>query len=83
MRTLKEVATAHNYSSLANAGLTKIIPFNRRRVGEVAKMKLQNFMVRDRTKSNEITVFSEFEQNLRLYFECINCLTHLQGRQVP
>lgn len=57
--TLKEAATAQNYSSLAKAVLTKIILFNRRRVGEVSKMKLKNFMERDCTKSNEITGLSE------------------------
>lgn len=37
-------ATVQNYSSLANTTLTKIVLFNRRRMGETSKMKLRNFL---------------------------------------
>lgn len=43
---LKKETTVQNYSSLAKATLTEIVLFNRRRVGEVSKIKLRNFLER-------------------------------------
>lgn len=61
---LKEEATAQNYSILAKAVLTKIVLFNRRRVG-VSKIKLRNFLERDNKKNTMDQLgLSDFEKKL-------------------
>ncbi|XP_057183197.1 uncharacterized protein LOC130549867 isoform X3 [Triplophysa rosa] len=78
---LKEVATAQNYSSLARTILTKIVLFNRRRIGEVSKMKLMNFLQRDHSHTHEGTGLSNYEQKLCRYFERVE-LKGKRGRKV-
>ncbi|KAK0140187.1 hypothetical protein N1851_022885 [Merluccius polli] len=67
---LKQETTVQNYSSLAKAALTKIVLFNRRRVGEVSKMKLKNVLERNK-KTNTVDELglSEYEKKLCRYFE--------------
>lgn len=78
---LKQDATVQNYSSLANTTLTKIVLFNRRRMGEVSKMKLRNFLERDHSNTHEGMGLSEYEQKLCNYFERVE-LKEKRGRKV-
>lgn len=79
---LKEEATAQNYSILAKAVLTKIVLFNRRRVGEVSKIKLRNFLERDNEKNTMDQLgLSDFEKKLCNYFERVE-LKGKRGRKV-
>ncbi|XP_032365342.1 uncharacterized protein LOC116680314 isoform X3 [Etheostoma spectabile] len=67
---LKKETTVQNYSSLAKAALTKIVLFNRRRVGEVSKMKLRHFLERNKeTNTLDELGLSECEKKLCNYFE--------------
>lgn len=67
---LKKDTTVQNYSSLAKAALTKIVLFNRRRVGEVSKIKLRNFLERNKeTNTLDELGLSESEKKLCNYFE--------------
>ncbi|KAF0044101.1 hypothetical protein F2P81_003259 [Scophthalmus maximus] len=50
---LKETATTQNYAQLAKVTLAQIIVFNRRRAGEVSKMRLKSFHERDNTKLHD------------------------------
>lgn len=79
--SLKEQATAQNYSHLARITLTTIVLFNRRRVGEVSKMKLRNFVELDHSNPHEEIGLSEFEQKLCRYFERVE-LKGKRGRKV-
>ncbi|XP_070401383.1 uncharacterized protein [Nothobranchius furzeri] len=81
IKDLKADANATNYSILAKTTLTKIILFNRRRVGEVSKMKLTNFMDRNRSSTQEKMGLSEYEQKLCSYFERVE-LKGKRGRKV-
>ncbi|MEQ2241604.1 hypothetical protein ILYODFUR_026990, partial [Ilyodon furcidens] len=78
---LKGEATGTNYSKLAKTVLTKIILFNRRRVGEVSKMKLINFQDRTSPTIHEKVGLSEYEQKLCSYFERVE-LKGKRGRKV-
>lgn len=78
---LKEQATAHNYSSLARTTLAKIILLNRRRVGEVSKMKLRNFLERECSNKREEVGLSEYGQKLCRYFLRVG-LKGKAGREV-
>ncbi|XP_041855503.1 uncharacterized protein LOC121649037 [Melanotaenia boesemani] len=78
---LKNETTAHSYSSLAKATLTKIVIFNRRRVGEVSKIKLKNFLERDQSNTHEKRGLSDYEQKLCTYFERVE-LKGKRGRKV-
>lgn len=67
---LKKDTTVQNYSNLAKAALTKIVLFNRRRVGEVSKIKLRNFLERNKeTNTLDELGLSESEKKLCNYFE--------------
>lgn len=70
-------AAAKALATLARAVLTKIVFFNLRRVGQVSKMKLKNFVERECTKSNDVMGVSEYEQKLCHYFEQVE----LQGKR--
>ncbi len=78
---LEVAATPQNYSSVARTTLTKIVLFNRRRVGEVSKMKLKNFLERDCSFTQKEMNLSEYEQKLCMYFERVE-LKGKRGRKV-
>ncbi len=66
---LEEAATPHNYSSVARTTLTKIVLFNKRRFGEVSRIKMKNFLERDCSFTQKEINLSEYEQKLCMYFE--------------
>ncbi|KAK0151334.1 Histone-lysine N-methyltransferase set-1 [Merluccius polli] len=76
---LKEVATSQNYAQLAKVTLAQIIMFNRRRAGEVSKMRLKSFLERDNTKLHEDVAMglSKTEQRLCNYF----CRVEIMGKR--
>ncbi|KAA0721564.1 hypothetical protein E1301_Tti019440 [Triplophysa tibetana] len=79
-----ELATAalkKDYSSLARTIVTKIVIFNRRRIGEVSKMKLMNFLQRDHSHTHEGTGLLNYEQKLCRYFNRVE-LKGKRGRKV-
>ncbi|XP_059907777.1 uncharacterized protein LOC132457539 isoform X2 [Gadus macrocephalus] len=79
---LKKETTVQNYSSLAKAALTKIVLFNRRRVGEVSKIKMKNFLERIKeTNTLDEVGLSEYEKKLCHYFERVE-LKGKRGRKV-
>ncbi|KAK7877383.1 hypothetical protein WMY93_031899, partial [Mugilogobius chulae] len=80
---LTEEANARNYAQLAKVSLTQIIVFNRRRAGEVSKMRLKNFTERDNTQLHEVISYglTELEQNLCNYFSRVE-LMGKRGRKV-
>ncbi|XP_044059312.1 uncharacterized protein LOC122879369 [Siniperca chuatsi] len=80
---LKEEATAQNYAQLAKVTLAQIIVFNRRRAGEVSKMRLKSFHERDNTKLHEDVAMglSKTEQRLCNYFSRIEIMGK-RGRKV-
>ncbi|XP_050957643.1 uncharacterized protein LOC127158626, partial [Labeo rohita] len=78
---LEKAATPQNYSNVARTTLTKIVLFNRRRVGEVSKMKLKNFLERDCSITQKEMNLSEYEQKLCMYFERVE-LKGKRGRKV-
>lgn len=62
---LKKETTVQNYSCLAKAALTKTVLFNRRRVGEVSKITLRNFLERNKdTNTLDELGLSEYEKKL-------------------
>ncbi|XP_028428579.1 uncharacterized protein LOC114552135, partial [Perca flavescens] len=81
--SLKEEATTQNYAQLAKLTLAQIIVFNRRRAGEVSKMRLKSFHERDNTKLHEDVAMglSKTEQKLCNYFSRIEILGK-RGRKV-
>ncbi|XP_053301945.1 uncharacterized protein LOC128460698 isoform X3 [Pleuronectes platessa] len=80
---LKEEATAQNYGRLANATLSQIIVFNRRRAGEVSKMRLKSFEQRDCSKLHDDVAIglSHVEQKLCNFFSRIEIMGK-RGRKV-
>lgn len=62
-----------NWSMLANLTLCEVILFNRRREGEVSKMPLTAFTLRNTSEGHsDLAVgLSEFEQKLCLHFHSI------------
>ncbi|KAL3993339.1 trafficking protein particle complex subunit 5 [Sarotherodon galilaeus] len=68
--SLENEATAQNYAQLAQVTLSQIIVFNRRRSGEVSKMRLKSFLERDKTALHTDVAMglSEMEQRLCNYF---------------
>ncbi|XP_059184722.1 uncharacterized protein LOC131967990 [Centropristis striata] len=80
---LKEKATTQNYAQLAKVTLAQIIVFNRRRAGEVSKMRLKSFHERDNTKLHEDVAMglSKTEQKLCNYFSRIEIMGK-RGRKV-
>lgn len=80
---LKEEATAQNYAQLAKVTLAQIIVFNRRRAGEVSKMRLRSFYERDNTKLHEDVAMglSKTEQRLCNYFSHVEIMGK-RGRKV-
>ncbi|XP_062421876.1 uncharacterized protein LOC119228025 isoform X2 [Pungitius pungitius] len=81
-RNLEEAST-QNYAQLAKCTLAQIIVFNRRRAGEVSKMRLKSFHERDNTKLHEDVAMglSKTEQRLCNYFSRIEIMGK-RGRKV-
>ncbi|XP_019211709.1 uncharacterized protein LOC106097188 [Oreochromis niloticus] len=77
--SLENEATAQNYAQLAQVTLSQIIVFNRRRSGEVSKMRLKSFLERDKTALHtDVTMgLSEMEQRLCNYF----CRIEIMGKR--
>lgn len=80
---LKEEATTQNYAELAQISLSQIIVFNRRRAGEVSKMRLKTFHERDNTTLHEDVAMglSKIEQRLCNYFSRVEIMGK-RGRKV-
>ncbi|XP_029949996.1 uncharacterized protein LOC115390320 isoform X2 [Salarias fasciatus] len=80
---LKEEATTQNYAQLAKVTLAQIIVFNRRRAGEVSKMRLKSFQEGDTTQLHEDVAMglSKIEQKLCNYFRRIEIMGK-RGRKV-
>ncbi|CAM4652493.1 unnamed protein product [Leuciscus chuanchicus] len=79
----EEEATTQNNAQLAKLTLAQIIVFNRRRAGEVSKIRLKSFHERDNTKLHEDVAlgFSKTEQKLCNYFSRIEIMGK-KGRKV-
>ncbi|XP_063343175.1 uncharacterized protein LOC134636870 [Pelmatolapia mariae] len=77
--SLENEATAQNYAQLAQVTLSQIIVFNRRRSGEVSKMRLKSFLERDKTALHtDVSMgLSEMEQRLCNYF----CRIEIMGKR--
>lgn len=78
----KEKATTQNYSDLAKGTLAQVV-FNRRRAGEVSKMRIRSFIERDQTKLHEDVAMglSKTEQKLCKYFTRLEIMGK-RGRKV-
>lgn len=81
---LQEQPNKKNWSELAKTTLCEVIIFNRRREGEVSKMTLNAFTLRDNASSNpEVELaLSELEKKLCKHFERIE-IRGKRGRKVP
>ncbi|CAM4578944.1 unnamed protein product [Leuciscus chuanchicus] len=81
--TEEEEATTQNNAQLAKLTLAQIIVFNRRRAGEVSKIRLKSFHERDNTKLHEDVALglSKTEQKLCNYFSRIEIMGK-RGRKV-
>ncbi|KAF3834432.1 hypothetical protein F7725_025636 [Dissostichus mawsoni] len=81
--SLKEEATPQNYAELAKVALAQIIVFNRRRTGELSKMRLKMFNERDNAELHQDVAkgLSKTEQRLCNYFSRVE-ITGKRGRKV-
>ncbi|XP_035812761.2 uncharacterized protein LOC118471566 [Amphiprion ocellaris] len=73
-----------NWSNLAKVILAQIILFNRRREGEVSKMRLEAFLTRDNSPLNEDIgeALTALEKRLCQHFERVE-IRGKRGRKVP
>ena len=80
---LKTSPSAHVYGELCRATLAKIILFNRRRGGEVARMQLKGFLERDTAALHkDVAVgLTKFEQKLCAHFSRVE-IRGKRGRKV-
>ncbi|XP_073716136.1 uncharacterized protein [Misgurnus anguillicaudatus] len=80
---LTEMPSAQVYAELCKATLAKIILFNRRRGGEVAKMQLKSFQERDTAPLHkDVAVgLTKFEQKLCAHFSRVE-IKGKRGRKV-
>ncbi|XP_073667579.1 uncharacterized protein [Paramisgurnus dabryanus] len=80
---LKKTASTKVYGELCRSTLAKIILFNRRRVGEVARMQLKCFLERDTTPLHkDVAVgLTAFEQKLCSHFSRVE-IRGKRGRKV-
>ncbi|KAJ4946963.1 hypothetical protein JOQ06_009006 [Pogonophryne albipinna] len=80
---LKEEATPQNYAELAKVALAQIMVYNRRRTGEVSKMRLKNFYERDNAELHQDVAkgLSKTEQRLCNYFSRVE-IPGKRGRKV-
>ncbi|XP_013885514.1 uncharacterized protein LOC106533655 [Austrofundulus limnaeus] len=83
-RNLKEQAEKKNWAELAKITLCEVIIFNRRREGEVSKMSLNAFTLRDTsvTHPDVELALSELEKKLCKHFQRIE-IRGKRGRKVP
>ncbi|XP_023182580.1 uncharacterized protein LOC111606694 [Xiphophorus maculatus] len=83
-RNLKEEAVKKNWAELAKITLCEVIIFNRRREGEVSKMPLNAFTLRDTsvTHPDVELALSELEKKLCKHFQRIE-IKGKRGRKVP
>ncbi len=70
------------WSSLNEITLTQVIMFNRRRQGEVSKMKTVDFEKRQKTKVDDMSGLSKLEQSLCKMFDVVEVVGK-KGRTVP
>ncbi|KAI3355954.1 hypothetical protein L3Q82_004240 [Scortum barcoo] len=80
---LEKTPTQQVYAELCKATLAKIILFNRRRGGEVAKMQLKSFLERDTTvlHTDVAAGLTKFEQKLCKHFSRVE-IRGKRGRKV-
>ncbi|XP_057206215.1 uncharacterized protein LOC130564266 [Triplophysa rosa] len=80
---LKKTASTQVYGELCRSTLAKIILFNRRRGGEVARMQLKNFLERDTAPLHkDVAVgLTQFEQKLCAHFSRVE-IRGKKGRKV-
>ncbi|XP_032438018.1 uncharacterized protein LOC116732140 [Xiphophorus hellerii] len=80
---LKEEVSPQNYAELAKVTLAQVIVFNRRRAGEVSKMRLRGFQQRDDSKLHEDVAagLSKVEKRLCSYFSRVEIIGK-RGRKV-
>ncbi len=83
VKNLTENESPQAYAELARVTLAQIIIFNRRRAGEVSKMKLESFKKRDKTELHEdIAVgLTPFERKLTRHFSRVEIMGK-RGRKV-
>ncbi len=80
---LKETASPQSYADLAKATLVQAIVFNRRRAGEVSKMRLKNFTERDTSPLHDDVSLglTKFEKKLCEHFSRVE-IRGKRGRKV-
>ncbi|KAK0136496.1 hypothetical protein N1851_027394 [Merluccius polli] len=83
-RELSDEKISRNWSNLAKVILAQIILFNRRREGEVSKMRLETFITRDNSPFNEDIgeALTALEKRLCQHFERVE-IRGKRGRKVP
>ncbi|KAM4523902.1 uncharacterized protein V3H82_002002 [Fundulus diaphanus] len=83
-RSLKEEVVKKNWAELAKITLCEVIIFNRRREGEVSKMPLNAFTLRDTsvTHPDVEVALTELEKKLCKHFQRIE-IKGKRGRKVP
>ncbi|TKS65926.1 hypothetical protein D9C73_028178 [Collichthys lucidus] len=83
-RQLSDEKNSRNWSNLAKVILAQIILFNRRREGEVSKMRLEAFITRDNSPFNEDIgeALTALEKRLCQHFERVE-IRGKHGRKVP
>ncbi|XP_034538605.1 uncharacterized protein LOC117812108 isoform X3 [Notolabrus celidotus] len=81
---LKEEASPSNWKDLAKVTLAQVILFNRRREGEVSKMPLSVYLLRDQSETHDDVnlALTELEQKLCKHFVRIT-IVGKRGRKVP
>ncbi|KAK2859737.1 hypothetical protein Q5P01_004357 [Channa striata] len=81
---LQEEPSKKHWAELAKITLCEVILFNRRREGEVSKMSLNAFMLRDTSSTHPDVelVLSDLEKKLFEHFQRIE-IKWKQGRKVP
>ncbi|XP_067310638.1 uncharacterized protein [Pseudorasbora parva] len=80
---LKKEASPQSYADLAKATLAQAIVFNRRRAGEVSKMRLKNFIERDKSPLHvDVSLgLTQFEKKLCKHFTRVE-IRGKRGRKV-
>ena len=83
-RQLLDEKISKNWSNLAKVILAQVILFNRRREGEVSKMRLEAFITRDNSPFNEDIgeALTALEKRLCQHFERVE-IRGKRGRMVP
>ncbi|XP_042618713.1 uncharacterized protein LOC122145955 isoform X1 [Cyprinus carpio] len=81
---LEEEPSIKHWAELAKVTLCQVILFNRRREGEVSKMSLNSFILRDTSSTHPDVelALSDLEKSLCKYFQRIE-IRGKRGRKVP